>query len=220
MAAVAEAGCKPAPRLDGRHARRGLAWTRVHRFADGDPSRYASLLRVPTGWASFEGEHWLVVKNGSWPAANGAASLVVFRGCDARLRTRGGEDSSAMATSSRAAPGSSQLCAAFREVRLGRDGRDVGEAPRDVDAACPHARGPEVAPARARPDSLDGPPRLRREAPRPRRAVPLRRALLARVGETIAPGSMRGATRIEGGGRAVFVAKDIRGWGRLKPSNF
>ena len=27
----------------------------------------------------------MVVKNGSWPAANGAASLVVFRGCDARL---------------------------------------------------------------------------------------------------------------------------------------
>ena len=65
MAAVAEAGCKPAPRLDGRRARRGLASTRAHRFADGDASRYASLLRVPTGWASFEGEHWLVVKNGS-----------------------------------------------------------------------------------------------------------------------------------------------------------
>ena len=92
MAAVAEAGCKPAPRLDGRHARRGLAWTRAHRFGEGDASRYATLLRVPTGWASFEGEHWLVVKNGSWPAANGAASLVVFRGCDARLRNRGGED--------------------------------------------------------------------------------------------------------------------------------
>ena len=92
MAAVAEAGCKPAPRLDGRRARRGLASTRAHRFEDGDASRYASLLRVPTGWASYEGEHWLVVKNGSWPAANGAASLVVFRGCDARLRTRGGED--------------------------------------------------------------------------------------------------------------------------------
>ena len=85
VAAVAEAGCKPAPRLDGRRARRGLASTRAHRFADGDASRYASLLRVPTGWAAFEGEHWLVVKNGSWPAANGAASLVVFRGCDARL---------------------------------------------------------------------------------------------------------------------------------------
>ena len=101
MAAVAEAGCKPAPRLDGRHARRGLAWARAHRFAAGDASRYASLLRVPTGWASLEGEHWLVVKNGSWPAANGAASLVVFR--DA---TRASQTASRMATSSRAAPGS------------------------------------------------------------------------------------------------------------------
>ena len=36
LAVLAEAGCKPAPRLDGRHARRGLAWARAHRFAAGD----------------------------------------------------------------------------------------------------------------------------------------------------------------------------------------
>ena len=87
MAAVAEAGCKPAPRLDGRHAAR-LAWTR------GAPlrGRRREPLREPApradGWASFEGEHWLVVKNGRGrrPTARRRSSSLRLRRAPHKLR--------------------------------------------------------------------------------------------------------------------------------------
>mmetsp|Transcript_22853 Transcript_22853/g.68332 ORF Transcript_22853/g.68332 Transcript_22853/m.68332 type:complete len:255 (-) Transcript_22853:21-785(-) len=97
---------------------------------------------------------------------------------------------------------------------MGRDGRDVREAPRDADAARPHSRGQEVAPARLRPDAVDGPPRLRREAPRLRRAVPLRRALLPRVDEQ--PHLDLCAGQHESRGRrprGLRCTKNIRGMG-------
>ena len=222
LAALTEAGCKPAPRLDGRHARRGLAWTTAHRFADGDPSRYASLLRVPTGWASFEGEHWLVVKNGSWPAANGAASLVVFRGCDARLRTRGGED--CVRNGDVVAHGAWQLhnyALLAENVIWGVTGETSAKHPatlilrahtREDRKWLQHAYGPTL--------SLGHPGCVERRQGYDGKCLYDGRFSLASANNRTWLYA-RGNTNPEGGGRAVYVAqKTSEGWGRLKPVEF
>ena len=143
-AALGARACLPPPTQPPRLRGHLIAKIKtLHRFPDRDASRYASL--VPAPRPSFDGERWLVVKNGTWPNAAGRSTLVVFRGCDAKLRApRGGScvrDGAVVARGPRDLhnyalafrPGSS-TDAANATTTTGRDG-SLRDAPRSGTAS-------------------------------------------------------------------------------------
>jgi hypothetical protein len=221
VAALAGAGCAPAPPLGARRARRGLAAVRAHRFAATDASRYVSLLRVPEDWAAFAGEHWLVLKNGSWPSATRAASLVAFRGCDARLRTRVGTD--CMQRGTIVARGAWQL----HNYALLFDGSSLWGVTGETSAK--HASTLRLSAARygdqqwlrgAGGLSMDHPGCVERRAGYANKCLYDGRFSLATLGNRTWLYA-RGNTNPRGGGRAVFVARrEDDTWGRLDPIEF
>ena len=88
------AGCLPAPTPPSPrfllHRHLVTEAFVAHRFGAHDASRYLSLLRVPDAWATRPDEHWLFLKNGSWPNAALRSSLLAFAGCGPTLKTRDG----------------------------------------------------------------------------------------------------------------------------------
>ena len=58
----------------------------VARFDEGDPSRYFGLVQVPGGG----GRSLVYARTGHYPHADPESATVVWRGCDAALRTAGG----------------------------------------------------------------------------------------------------------------------------------
>ena len=220
MAAVAEAGCKPAPRLDGRRARRGLAWTRAHRFAEGDASRYASLLRVPTRLGVVRGR---ALARGQERQLAGGQRRGVARRLP-RLR--------------RAPLTAVKLRPAWRRRRARRlaaatmpcwprrpSGASRARRPRKHPATLTlrahtredkkwlqHAYGPTL--------SMGHPGCVERRQGYDGKCLFDGRFSLASVNNRTWLYA-RGNTNPEGGGRAVFVAqKTSDGWGRLKPIEF
>ena len=118
-------------------------------------------------------------------------------------------------------PAAAQLWVACRDGDLGRDGRDVGEAPSYTNAAphtredkkwLQHAHGPTL--------SMDHPGCVERRQGYDGKCLFDGRFSLASMDNQTWLYA-RGNTNPEGGGRAVFVAqKTMDGWGRLKPIEF